>query len=147
MYLSSIFEKIEQENPDITALSFADDIGFLAPGKTVEDIQKALTEAGDLAVKWGLLNNVTFDIKKTEVILFTKKTKIRRNINKFNIKIKDYIVKFNKKVTRWLEIWLDTKLTLKEHYKIRFQKTKQTENRLKTISRSLELSSRLVRRV
>ena len=51
MYLSGIFEKIEQENPDITALSFADDIGFLAPGKTVEDIQKALSQAGDLAVK------------------------------------------------------------------------------------------------
>ena len=104
MYLSNIFKTIEQENPDITVLSFADDIDFLAPGKTVEDIQKALTEAGDLAIKWDLLNNVTFDIKKTEVILFTKKTKIRRNIDKFNIKIEDYVVKFNKKVTRWLEI-------------------------------------------
>ena len=38
MYLSSIFEKIEQENPDITTLSFVDDIDFLASGKIVEDI-------------------------------------------------------------------------------------------------------------
>ena len=147
MYLSGIFEKIEQENSDITALSFADDIDFLTSEKTIENIQKALTETEDLAVKWNLINNVTFNIKKIEVILFTKKTKIRRNINKFNIKIEDYIVKFNKKVTRWLEIWLDTGLTLKEHYKIRFQKIKQTENKLKVISGSLELSSGLVRRV
>ena len=100
MYLSSIFKKIEQENPDITTLSFVDDIGFLTPEKTVEDIQKALTKTGDLAVKQSLINNVTFDIKKIEVILFTKKTKIRRNIDKFNIKIEDYVTKFNKKVTR-----------------------------------------------
>ena len=51
MYLSNIFEKIEQENSDITTLSFTDDIDFLTLEKTVEDIQKALTEAEDLAVK------------------------------------------------------------------------------------------------
>lgn len=77
MYLSGIFDKIEQENLDITALSFVDDISFLAPEKTVKDIQKVLTKAGDLAVKWGLINNVTFNIQKTEVVLFTKKAKIR----------------------------------------------------------------------
>ena len=147
MYLSNIFKKIEQENLDITALSFADDIDFLVPGKTVENIQKALIKVEDLAIKWDIINNVTFNIKKLKVILFTKKTKIRRNINKFNINIENYVIKFNKKVTRWLEIWLDTELTLKEHYKIRFQKTKQTENKLKAISKSLELFSELVRRV
>ena len=51
MYLSSIFKKIEQENPDITMLSFTDDIDFLASVKTVKNIQKTLTETGDLAVK------------------------------------------------------------------------------------------------
>ena len=51
MYLSDIFEKIEQENSDVTTLSFVDDIGFLTPEKTVENIQKALTETGDLAIK------------------------------------------------------------------------------------------------
>ena len=120
IYLSNIFKKIDQENLDTTTLSFVNDINFLIFGKTVEDIQKVLTETRDLAVNWDLINNVTFNIKKTEVILFSKKTKIRRNINKFNIKIEDSIIKFNKKVTRWLEIKLDTKLTLKEYYKIRF---------------------------
>ena len=100
MYLNSIFKKIEQENPDIITLFFTDDIDFLVSEKTVENIQKALTETEDLAIKWDLINNVTFNIKEIEVILFIKKTKIRRNINKFNIKIENYIVKFNKKVTR-----------------------------------------------
>jgi hypothetical protein len=46
IYLSGIFDRIEEQNPEITALSFADDIAFLAPGKTVKDIQDALTNAG-----------------------------------------------------------------------------------------------------
>ena len=51
IYLSGIFDKIEQENPEIIALSFADDIAFLAPEKTVEEVQNSLMEAGELAVK------------------------------------------------------------------------------------------------
>ena len=78
--MSGIFNKIKQENPDITALLFTDDIAFVAPGKSVKDIQNALIDAGELAVKWGLINNVTFNINKTKAVLFTKKAKIRRNI-------------------------------------------------------------------
>jgi retron-type reverse transcriptase len=38
IYLSGIFEKIKEQNPEIIALLFVDDIAFLAPGKTVKDI-------------------------------------------------------------------------------------------------------------
>jgi Reverse transcriptase (RNA-dependent DNA polymerase) len=77
IYLSGIFNKIEKQNPEITALFFANDIAFLAPGKTVKDIQDALTNAREQAIAWGLTNNVTFDVDKTEAVLFTKKTKVR----------------------------------------------------------------------
>jgi retron-type reverse transcriptase len=50
IYLSEIFEKIEEQNPEIIALSFADDIAFLALGQTVKDIQDALTNAGEQAI-------------------------------------------------------------------------------------------------
>ena len=100
-----------------------------------------------MAVKWGLINNVTFDINKTEAILFTKKSKIRRNIEQYNIQIQNYVIKFNKEATRWLGIWLDTGLSLKEHYQIRFQKAQQIENKLRAISGTFGLASGLVRRV
>jgi hypothetical protein len=48
--LSGIFNKIEEQNPEITALSFADNIAFLAPGKTVKDIQDALVNVGKQAI-------------------------------------------------------------------------------------------------
>jgi Reverse transcriptase (RNA-dependent DNA polymerase) len=76
IYLSGIFDKIEEQNPEITALSFIDDIVFLAPRKTVKDIQDALSNAGEQAIAWGLTNNVTFNVDKTETVLFTKKRKI-----------------------------------------------------------------------
>jgi hypothetical protein len=38
IYLSEIFEKIKEQNPEIIALSFIDDITFLALGKIVKDI-------------------------------------------------------------------------------------------------------------
>jgi retron-type reverse transcriptase len=50
IYLSGIFEKIEEQNSEIIALSFVDDIAFLAPGKTVKDIQDALNNAGEQAI-------------------------------------------------------------------------------------------------
>jgi Reverse transcriptase (RNA-dependent DNA polymerase)/Endonuclease-reverse transcriptase len=147
IYLSGIFDKIEEQNPEITALSFADDIAFLAPGKTVKDIQDALTNAGEQAIAWGLLNNVKFDIEKTEAVLFTKKRKIRQNLLNYNIKIQSHNIKFNKEATRWLGIWLDAGLSLKEHRQIRLQKAQKAENRLKAISGTFGLASGLVRRV
>jgi retron-type reverse transcriptase len=77
IYLSGIFDRIEEQNPERITLSFTDDIVFLAPGKIVKDIQDALTNAGEQAIAWGLLNNVKFDVEKTEAVLFTKKRKIR----------------------------------------------------------------------
>jgi retron-type reverse transcriptase len=77
IYLSRIFDKIEEQNPEITALSFIDDIAFLASRKTVKDIQNVLSNAGEQAIAWGLTNNITFDVDKTKAVLFTKKRKIR----------------------------------------------------------------------
>ena len=147
IYLSGIFNKIEEQNPEITALSFADDIAFLAPGKTVKDIQDALANAGEQAIAWGLTNNVTFDVDKTEAVLFTKKRKIRQILSNYNIKIQSHAIKFNREATRWLGIWLDAGLSLKEHRQIRLQKAQKAENRLKAISGTFGLASGLVRRV
>jgi retron-type reverse transcriptase len=50
IYLSEIFNKIEKQNPEITALFFANDIAFLASGKIVKDIQDALANAREQAI-------------------------------------------------------------------------------------------------
>jgi hypothetical protein len=77
IYLSGIFNKIKEQNLEITALSFVDDIAFLTPSKIVKDIQDALINVEEQAIAWGLTNNVTFDVDKIEAVLFIKKTKVR----------------------------------------------------------------------
>jgi retron-type reverse transcriptase len=47
IYLSGIFNKIEEQNLEIIALSFIDDIAFLASRKIVKNIQDALTNVGE----------------------------------------------------------------------------------------------------
>ena len=41
-------------------------------------------------------------------------------MNQYSVKIQDHTVKFNKEATRWLGIFLDIGLSLKEYYQIRF---------------------------
>jgi retron-type reverse transcriptase len=47
IYLSRIFNKIEKPNPEITMLFSMSDMTFLAPRKTIKDIQDALINAGE----------------------------------------------------------------------------------------------------
>jgi Reverse transcriptase (RNA-dependent DNA polymerase) len=103
-YLSGIFNKIEQQSPDIIALSFTDNIAFQALEKTVKNIQEALSNAREQAIAWGLTNNVTFNVDKIEAVLFIKKRKIRQNLLNYNIKIQNHNIKFEKEATCWLEI-------------------------------------------
>lgn len=51
IYLSDIFNKIEQENPDIIVLSFIDNVDFLVVDKIVKDIKDILIKVEELVVE------------------------------------------------------------------------------------------------
>ena len=72
---------------------------------------------------------------------------MRLNTRRYSLKIQGQTIPFNREATRWLGIWLDAGLDLKEHYKIRLQKAQQAENRLRSISSTYGLAAGLVRRV
>jgi Reverse transcriptase (RNA-dependent DNA polymerase) len=73
VYLSGIFRDIEEAVPGVRALSFADDIGLVASGTSVDQACELLQQAGQAAIAWGQANAVQFDEKKTEAALFTRK--------------------------------------------------------------------------
>ena len=106
-----------------------------------------MTKAAEEAVKWGSENNVSFDIDKTEAILFTRKKGILRHMNSYMLTINGQKISFNTKATYWLEIWLDSSLSLKEHYQKCLFKADQAEKRLRTISKPYKLASGLIKRV
>jgi len=47
---------------------------------------------------------------------------------------------FNKEATRWLGVWLDFQLILKEHYRIRIKEGKQAMVRLRRLTADGTLS-------
>ena len=94
-----------------------------------------------------LQNRISFEVDKTEAVLFTKKRKLAKEVNQARIRLEDNSISYNKEATRWLGIWLDSGLSFKAHYQTRLQKAKAAENRLKSISGTYGLSPGLVRRI
>ena len=148
IYLSGVFDTIERTVPGIQALSFADDIGLLAPGHSVQEVSK-LQEAAKVAIEWGQSNMVQFEAAKTEAVLFTRKRgrELRDQTQRARIAVGDYRVSFNHEATRWLGIWLDAGLTLKTHYQTCLRKSRNAEIRVRSLCQAQGLAPGLVRRI
>ena len=78
IYISRIFLEIESRLPQVTCLSFMDDLGFLVADNSIIEIKKIREKAGKITLNWGICNATTYDISKTEAILFftAKKQKL-----------------------------------------------------------------------
>lgn len=149
IYLSGIFEEIERKIPGIKILSFADDIGLVTLGNSVNEVCEQLQRAGQVAIAWGQDNAVQFDAEKTEAALFTKKRgqQLNDQIRRADITIANHKVSFNQEATRWLGVWLDQGLTFKTHYHTRMQKAKKAEARIKSLCKQQGLAAGLARRM
>ncbi len=134
---------------DITCESFVDDLAFLTSDRSINKVARLLEKAGKIALKWGTNNSVTYDMSKTEAILFSKarRSKLARQISETRLKIGGEIVNFNKEATRWLGVWLDSHLSFASHVNERMKKAKAAEFRIKQLSKTYGLSPGLVRRI
>lgn len=72
IFISGVFSQIEEKIPKITCISFVDDLGFLIGGHSPREVGRILEKAGQSALEWGANNLVTYNISKTEAILFSK---------------------------------------------------------------------------
>ena len=52
----------------------------------------------------------------------------RRKKPKDSVRVGDYEVQFNQHATRWLGIWIDSKMTLKEHHSARMKKARKANH-------------------
>ena len=58
-----------------------DNIGIIAVESSIRDTTKTLEAAGLEAIQWGLQNRISFEVDKTEAVLFTKKRKLAKEVN------------------------------------------------------------------
>lgn len=105
-YISGVFFQVESRLPQISCLSFIDDLGFLVEGQSVLEIKKSLKKAGKIALDWATDHTVTFNIGKIEAMLFskTRNPKLRKQLSDIPLYLGDQTIFFNKEATRWLEM-------------------------------------------
>ena len=72
---------------------------------------------------------MTFNTAKTEAVLLTQ----RKGKGDCGIRVGDRVFPFNKQATRWLGVWRDPKLTLKEHRNVRIKKAGEAQGRLRRL--------------
>jgi hypothetical protein len=142
-YLSGIFDAVEQAVPGVSGLSFVDDIGWWAEGKDDEAVAAELSKAAAASIEWAKENGVAFDHGKTEAALFRRK----RKRSDAKIRVGDNQVPFNKEATRWLGVWLDSRLKLKDHHAFRMKEGRKAMTRLRHLTGQMGLSPENCRRV
>ena len=135
--------------PAILALSFVDDLGFIASGYSVKELAKTLGQVATVVLDWGKSNAVTYDLAKTEAVLFSKshRQRLNKEIAAVQIKIGPEKIKFNNEATRWLGIWLDSQLKFTAHVNEKFQRACTAEIQIKGLTRTYGLAPALIRRI
>jgi len=142
-YLSGIFDKVEVAVPGIWGLSFVDDISWWADGAHSSAVAAKLSAAAAASIDWAAANGVAFDYDKMEAALFHKK----RTASTATVAVGANEVPFNKEATRWLGIWLDAQLSLKEHHATRMKEGSKAMTRLRRLTGQMGLSSANCRKV
>ena len=128
--------EVEQAVPGVSGLSFVDDIGWWAAGKDEEEVAARLSAAAGASMDWAAQNGVTFDQGKTEAAIFWRSKAVPTAM----VKVGATLVLFNKEATRWLGVWLDSQLTLKEHHARRLKGGRNAKTRLRRLTGPLRLS-------
>jgi len=85
----------------IQSLSFAYDIGLLAPGYSLREVCDKLQEAAKVAIEWGHDNTIQFNAGKTEAVLLTHKRgrELKDQIQRARVEVDGHCVPFNPEAT------------------------------------------------
>lgn len=135
LYMGGVHEYMDQQLPGVTGLSFVDDITWIASGRSVREISEQLSRASRLAIRWGQTNAATFEIRKTEAILLSRSRRHWRDKINEGVRVGDQTIPYNRRATRWLGIWIDSRLSFRENTIVSAARVKKAETRLASFVR------------
>jgi hypothetical protein len=146
--MSTIFACLEEKHPIVRAISLVDDKGFLSWYNNLDESMRELERVACHAIGWGDSNEFEFEISKTEVLLFSRQSKVLQAAKESRISIGEKQFSIDREATRWLSFWLDSKPSFKTHFEKRLTNAKAALQRIKGLSKSNSgLSVRLMRQV
>jgi len=102
-----------------------------------------LTAAVAASIEWVAGNGVVFDRCKFEAALFWRKKKAPTAAVTIGVST----APFNKAATRWLGVWLDSQLTLRDHQTTWLKEGHKAMARLRRLTGQMELSPGNCRKV
>jgi hypothetical protein len=114
IYTRFLFAKLKIDI-NIATSSFVDDIMIYTSSKKIEINCERLNQAISIAFEWARENVIKFDDSKSEMIHFELKKEMSTN----TITLSNETTLKSQKSVKWLEIYIDRKLTFKEHVKKR----------------------------
>jgi hypothetical protein len=114
-----------------------DDVRWTPTRSDVSQVVRKLESFAREIIKCAECWALEFNTVKTEVALFIRRRahKKYRHPNRIaKIQVGKGFVRFKKKVTRWLGVWMDTHLTFKEHHNECMKKAMAAEARLRSLT-------------
>ena len=124
IYISEVHATVQDKVDDTAGLSIVDDVTWFVTGPNVATIRKILEECAKESIAWGERNAVRFEESKTEALLLSKKRGLREERG---VQVADRVVPFARKATRWLGVWLDWTLGLRDSRKRVLDRAKRAD--------------------
>ena len=116
-----------------------DNDAWVATGSDVNLVVIILERWVGKIVEWARRQGPQFDRAKTDAALFTRRRglkKLRQPKLTAKIRVSNRFTQFNKEATRWLGIWMDAQLTLKEDHNQCMKKSRAAEATLGTLTKT-----------
>jgi len=149
IYISGLIKWVE-EYSSAKGLSFVDDHGWVAIGSDVNQVVTILERCAAKSIEWASRRGLQFDTTKTKAVQFTSRRGHKKHLRpKLTAKIRvgDGFIWFNSQATRWLGVWMDAHLTLKEHHNRCIKKARAAEATLHTLTKTYGVVPESVRAV
>jgi len=119
IYTSGLIRWVEETMWGAEGLCFVDDIGMVATGNDFNQVVKNLVAWARASIDCGKRRELEFDTAKTNAALFTHRRGHKKHLTpKLTAKtrVENGFVRFTKKETRWLGVWMETQPTFKNHH-------------------------------
>ena len=111
IYISGIHETVQAKVQGAAGISFVDDVTWFVTEPNVSVIREGLEGCVRESILWGEQNAVRFEESKTKALLLSKKKGVREEDG---VQVGMRRIPFAREATRWLGVWLDHSLNLRE---------------------------------
>ena len=107
----------------------------IASGVSVGEVSSLLGRAARHAIRWGQNNTATFEVGKAETILLSRNRRHWKDKTGEVVRVGNRDVRYNRGATRWLGIWIDSRLSFRENTGISASRARKAEARLASFMR------------